>query len=74
MENKSDKESDDEDSHYNVQETISDYKCEMCEFDCQNEVTLNKNRNAKHCPISGLGPRNFGQGGISPLTSETISA
>ena len=32
----------------------------MCDFECQNEVTLNKHRNTKHRPISKLGPGTFG--------------
>ena len=54
-------ESDDVDSEpeYNMQESISYFKCDVCEFECQREFTLNKHKNTTHNPKSRLGPGTF---------------
>ena len=55
-----DKESDDIDLEYKMQGSISYFKCDVYEFECQGEVTLNKHKNTKHHPKSRLGPGTCG--------------
>ena len=61
IEIESDEESDDVDSEpeYNMQESISYFKCDVCEYECQREVTIYKHKNTKHNPKSRLGPGTF---------------